>query len=247
MSRPGKSLATGPGNRPAELRRTVLSLCGLCLCLAALTAAFSGLFRVRHVDVVGSNLPVDRIIRASRVYDQNIFRIRSDQVVARLTGVPEVIVDRVETAFPDRVTIRARLRRAMVAWQSRGGLYLVDPQGNLIDRVRSTTLPVITGVSGGGDQPSLGPGIVQAVRYAVQLLPASTGGGIAAFSFDHQSGLSIVGRPGWQAQIGAGDAQTLVQRIATLAAFLRSIGPRVQKLKSVDLRSSTPYAVYTGA
>lgn len=197
--------------------------------------------------MVGSNLPVDRIIRASRVYDQNIFRIRSDQVVARLSGVPEVTVDRVETAFPDRVTIRARLRRAMVAWQSRGGLYLVDPQGNLIDRVRSTTLPVITGVNGGGDQPSLGPGIVQAVRYAVQLLPASTGGGIAAFSFNHQAGLSIVGRPGWQAQIGAGNAQTLVQRIATLAAFLRSIGPRVQKLKSVDLRSSTPYAVYTGA
>jgi len=197
--------------------------------------------------VVGSNLPVDRIIQASQVYDQNIFRIRSDQVVARLSSVTEVTVDRVETSFPDRVMIRARLRRAMVAWQSRGGLYLVDPQGNLIDRVKSTTLPVITGVNGGGDQPSLGPGIVQAVRYAVQLLPAAPGGGIAAFSYDHQAGLSIVGRPGWQAQIGAGDAQTLVQRIATLAAFLRTIGPRAQKLKSVDLRSSTPYAVYTGA
>ncbi len=237
----------GRENEPLKLRRAVLALFGLCLCLMALAAAFSGFFRVRHIDVVGSNLPVDRIIQASRVYDQNIFRIRSDQVVSRLSSVREVAVDQVETSFPDRVTIRARLRRAMVAWQSRGGLYLVDPQGNLIDRVTSTTLPVIIGVNGGGDQPALGPGIVQAVRYAVELLPAAPGGGIAAFSFDHQAGLSIVGRPGWQAQIGAGDAQTLVQRIATLAAFLQKIGPRAQKLKSVDLRSNTPYAVYTGA
>jgi len=237
----------GRENEPLKLRRAVLAVFGLCLCLMALAAAFSGFFRVRHIDVVGSNLPVDRIIQASRVYDQNIFRIRSDQVVSRLSSVREVAVDQVETSFPDRVTIRARLRRAMVAWQSRGGLYLVDPQGNLIDRVTSTTLPVIIGVNGGGDQPALGPGIVQAVRYAVELLPAAPGGGIAAFSFDHQAGLSIVGRPGWQAQIGAGDAQTLVQRIATLAAFLQKIGPRAQKLKSVDLRSNTPYAVYTGA
>jgi len=237
----------GRENEPLKLRRAVLALFGLCLCLMALAAAFSGFFRVRHIDVVGSNLPVDRIIQASRVYDQNIFRIRSDQVVSRLSSVREVAVDQVETSFPDRVTIRARLRRAMVAWQSRSGLYLVDPQGNLIDRVTSTTLPVIIGVNGGGDQPALGPGIVQAVRYAVELLPAAPGGGIAAFSFDHQAGLSIVGRPGWQAQIGAGDAQTLVQRIATLAAFLQKIGPRAQKLKSVDLRSNTPYAVYTGA
>jgi len=244
VSIPGKRPSRGPGKEP--LRHAVLALFGLCLCLVALAAAFSGFFRVRHIDVVGSNLPVDRIVQASQVYDQNIFRIRSDQVVSRLSGVREVTVDRVETSFPDRVTIRARLRRAMVAWQSRGGLYLVDPQGNLIDRVKSTTLPVIVGVNGGGDQPSLGPSIVQAVRYAVALLPATPGGGIATFSFDHQAGLSIVGRPGWQAQIGVGDAQTLVQRIATLAAFLRKIGSRAQKLKSVDLRSSTPYAVYTG-
>lgn len=197
--------------------------------------------------MVGSNLPVDRIIQASRVYDQNIFRIRSDQVVSRLSRVPEVTVERVETSFPDQVTIHARLRRAMVAWQSQGTLYLVDPQGNIIDRVKATTLPVIIGVNGSGDQPSLGPGVVQAVRYAVDLLPAAPGGEIAAFSFDHQAGLSIVGRPGWQAQIGAGDAQTLVQRVATLAAFLRKIGPRAQKLKLIDLRSSTPYAVYIGA
>ncbi len=247
MSIPGKRPARGPGKQPPELRRAILALFGLCLCLVALAAAFSGFFRVRHIDVVGSNLPVDRIIQASRVYDQNIFRIRSDQVVSRLSRVPEVTVERVETSFPDQVTIHARLRRAMVAWQSQGTLYLVDPQGNIIDRVKATTLPVIIGVNGSGDQPSLGPGVVQAVRYAVDLLPAAPGGGIAAFSFDHQAGLSIVGRPGWQAQIGAGDAQTLVQRIATLAAFLRKIGPRAQKLKSVDLRSSTPYAVYIGA
>jgi len=247
VSIPGQRSARDPGNDLLELRPAVLALCGLCLCLVALAAAFSGFFKVRQVIVVGSNLPVDRIIEASRVYGQNIFRIRSDQVVSRLSIVREVTVDRVETSFPDRITIRAHLRRAMVAWQSQGGLYLVDPQGNIIDRVKATTLPVIIGVNAGGDQPSLGPGVVQAVRYAVELLPAATGGSIAAFSFDNQSGLSIVGRPGWQARIGAGDAQTLVQRIATLAAFLQKIGSRAQKLKSIDLRSSTPYAVYTGA
>jgi hypothetical protein len=152
----------------------------------------------------------------------------------------------VETSFPDRVMIRARLRRAMVAWQSRGGLYLVDPQGNLIDRVKSTTLPVITGVNGVVISPRLDPASCRRCatrcnscrRRPVAESPPL----VTIIKPDYPSSVVLDGRPKL--------ALVMLKpwcSVSPRSRPFRTIGPRAQKLKSVDLRSSTPYAVYTGA
>lgn len=236
---------TQPANKPPSARfRFVWPLLALLACIAGLAAAFAGIFTVRQVDVVGKNLPRTAIAQMANVSGHNIFRIRSDAVVSRLSGIPQIVVQQVQTSFPDRVTIYARERIAMAAWrQAGGGLFLVDPDGRIISQVKTTTLPIIQGTAAGS---KLGPGVVAAVRYAVQQLPGEPNGAIAGFRFDRGTGLTITGRSGWTADVGSGSPQTLTNRVATLAGFLNRIRNRPQQLKSVDLRYRSPYATFVG-
>lgn len=233
-----------PG-KPRELDfRFVWPLLALLACAAGLGAAFTGVFTVRQIDIVGHNLPRTTIARVADVSGHNIFRVRSDGVVSRLASIPQIVVQRVQTSFPDRVTIYARERVAMAAWRQAGGnLFLVDPNGRIITQVKTTTLPIIAGTAPGS---KLGAGVVAAVRYAMQQLPNEPNGAIAGFRFDRGTGLTITGRSGWTADVGSGSPQTLTARVATLAGFLARIRNRPQQLKSVDLRYRSPYATFVG-
>jgi hypothetical protein len=206
--------------------------------------AVSGLVKVLEVRVVGANLPAGAIVAASGVVGQNIFTVQSDQVVSRLSSIREIAVRRVEADFPDTVTIYALMRTPLVAWRDGKTLYELDPEGRIIRQVASTSLPVVVGSDTTGP---LGPGVVQAVRYAVVTLPQAPGGAISVLHFDPKNGLSITGRAGWTAVIGRGQAQTLVNRIATLSAVLVKVHPRPDHLVFVDLRYRSPYARFSGA
>lgn len=208
------------------------------LSLGFLLASLTGQFTVRQIQVVGSNLPVSAIDAAAHVEGANIFTVSSDAVVANLQGVQEVAVRRVDVSFPDRVIIYARLRRAMAAWRTGSGLFLLDPEGRIIRSVKTTSLPIISSTEKNG---SLGPGIVEAVREAVVLLPAAPDGAIGSFTYSPQIGLSIVGRSGWNATIGTGSRRTMVNRIATLAAVLARAHRQGSRLSTVDLRYKIPY------
>jgi hypothetical protein len=111
--------------------------------------------------------------------------------------------------------------------------------GRVIDRVARTTLPIIVGA----DRPGgFGPGIVEAVRYAVTALPAAPRGAIATFRYNPGTGLSIDGRAGWHATVGTGGPVELVRRIAVLAAVLQKAPTQSESLVSLDLRYAKPVA-----
>jgi cell division septal protein FtsQ len=201
------------------------------------------MFRVRQVQVVGTHLPVSEIVQAAGVSGRNIFTVRSDAVVEQVSTIPQIVVERVMTTFPDTVSIYARARIPMVGWRpTKGKLFLLDPNGMVIEAVRATTLPVIVGSAPGG---RLGSGVVAAVRFAVEALRRVPNGAIALFRFGPRTGLVIVGRAGWRAELGRGTPQTLVNRVAALEALLRTIGNR--PLLYVDLRYRTPYATFAGS
>jgi cell division septal protein FtsQ len=213
-------------------------------CLGLAAAIYGGMFRVRQVEVVGASLPMGAIVQAAGVEDQNIFTVQTDRVVARLSRVNEIVVRRVETVFPDRIVIYADERVPVATWQSGRRLFEVDAAGVIIRQVAAARLPIIAGV-GSGATP--GPGALQAVRYALQVLPAAPGGAVSSFRFGTGTGLSILGRAGWTAEIGTGPPQTMVARVASLASLLAS--PRVRRghLQYVDLRLPDPYAQLGGA
>jgi hypothetical protein len=202
--------------------------------MAALIASAIGVFTVKKVQVIGTDLPREKIVQASDVVGHNIFRVRADGVIDRLQSVPDIVVEQVETSFPDQVTIHARLREAMVAWQRGNAIFLLDSAGRVIKQVPKTDLPVIVGEDRHG---AFGPGVVQAVRYAVRALPNAPSGAIAGFRVVPASGLTIVGKSGWRAVAGQGSARVLVARVAFLEALLRKLGPRAEQLAIIDVRN----------
>jgi cell division septal protein FtsQ len=228
---------TGSDNR--GVHPVIPSIVALLLCLAAMAAAFAGIFKVRTVEVVGPGLPQARMLAVAGVTGANIFTVRSDAVVARLSTVREIVVTGVETSFPDRVIIHAQMRPSLVAWQTPNGLFVLDLDGRVIDRVVHTTLPIILGSDRSG---GFGPGIVEAVRYAVQALPPAPNGAISTFRYDRKSGLTIQGRAGWHAIVGMGDPVALVRRIAELVAVLQKAPTLSEKLVTLDLRYAKPVA-----
>jgi cell division septal protein FtsQ len=216
----------------------------LLVCAGLLAVAAAGLFRVKHVEVVGAHVPVARIVRTAGVTGQNVFTVRSDQVVARVSRIREIVVERVDTTFPDRVTIYATERTPAVAWLSGTHLYELDANGSMIRKVVTTRLPVIAGPE---PQAPVGQGVVQGVRYAVHALASVPGGSIARFRYDARTGLTIDGSAGWTAAVGSGTPQRVVDRIATLAGLLVSTRNRPGSLQFVDLRLSSVYARFRGA
>jgi hypothetical protein len=227
---------------PIFTRRALSPLLILLVCLAFIAAAFAGVFKVRDVQVVGSGLPASQIIAASQIQGKNIFRVRADGVVANLQSVTTVVVTKVETDFPNKVVIYARMRRPFAAWNRNGHLFVVDPSGTIIEEVTKTTLPIISGPAPGD---SLGPGVVQATRYALSTLPSVPYGRISAFQFGPKHGMTIVGVSGWQAILGRGTPATLDTRIAELATVLHHERARDASLTIIDLRQKEPYARFS--
>jgi cell division septal protein FtsQ len=198
--------------------------------VVALAACVFGLFTVRSVQIVGTNLPTALMVQAAAVSGQNIFSVRSDQVIQRLGSVPSIDVTSVTTDFPDRVVIHATARRPVVIWRSPHGALLVDRYGHVIGPAGSAMLPSIA-------SPQLpGSDGIAAALYATRLLPPEPDGTVAGLVADPRLGLTIRGVSGWRAVLGSGAAQVLVTRVATLQSLLAAIAQHNQRLAYADLR-----------
>jgi len=211
---------------------------GLLACVGMLGAALFGVFRVRHVQVVGTTAPPD-VVQASGVMGANIFTVRSDQVVARLQVLRTLEIDRVETRFPNSVTVYARLRPRMVAWKSGRSLYELDSQGRPVQQVASSSLPEIT-TTDGNSLPS--SSVVQALHFEAPALVRSAHGTVVVYEYASKTGLTVRGSTGWTGEIGNGSAQTLANRLATLSALLDTLRRQGKRLDYADLRYRVPYA-----
>jgi len=230
--RPVSRTTPAPAPRPSAGRsQAPLYTAGaLALSVLALCACLVGVFKVQTIQVVGAGLPAAAMADAAAVSGQNVFTVRSDLVIDRMASLPAVEVTRVETDFPDRVVIYARLREPAIAWQSAHGTLLIDRYGHVLGPATRSTLPLVS-----GPQPP-DSDTITAVKYALRLLPAAPDGAVAGFSLDRSTGLSIHGRSGWQAVLGSGTAQNLVIRIANLQVVLNTVARNGQRLATADMR-----------
>jgi hypothetical protein len=198
-------------------------------------------FRVSHISVIGNNLPVAVIVDTSGAQGRNIFTIRGATIVHSLEQVPNVIVTGVSISLPNTVIIRAAARTPVFAWKERGSLYEVDQYGRLISRVPSSGLPVVrnntTKTFGLGDY--LSPTVTLGVVYAIRTLKHT---GIRSFVLGQNKGIFIYSSQQWRADLGLPSPRELVVRIAMLQSFINKNGNGL--LRSVDLRSRSPFARY---
>jgi hypothetical protein len=198
-------------------------------------------FRVSHISVVGHNLPVGAIADASGAQGRNIFTIRGATIVHSLEQVPDVIVTGVSISLPNTVIVRATERAPVFAWNERGSLFEVDQYGRLISRVRSARLPLVRNYA--TKRYSLGdyisPTVTLGVVYAIRSLKNAR---TTSFDIGQYRGIVIHSSEGWRAVLGLPSPRELVVRIATLQSFINKNRNRL--LRSVDLRSRSPFARY---
>ncbi|HLJ69008.1 MAG TPA: hypothetical protein VKX16_16775 [Chloroflexota bacterium] len=223
-----------PAAHPALLSSAIL-----LLVVGVLTACLTGAFRVERIAVVGAGVPQYRVEQAAGVLGQNVFSVRSDQIVWRVSRLPTVEVTRVDVSFPNTVTVYAHLRQGYALWQNGKTVYVLDQTGRIIGTSPApSALPLIVAV----DSPSPPDfGMMQAVRYADTVLPGDPDGAILPAQLYRQYGLVLTGRSGWHALIGTGTPQNLGARVATLSAALKKIADQGQQLLFVDLRRGQPY------
>lgn len=231
-----------PDSRPI-IQRPLTCYLALALSLMVLFAIFIvPVFRVNRVVVVANSgsIPVARIVEASRAQGQNIFELRSSDILSRVEAVPEVAVTQVDISLPGTVTIHASARRAVLIWTQAKASFAVDNQGRVLYPVQHSQLPRVRAFVRGNVRPGqfLDPSLVLAVTYTHRVLRRA---GLTGYIVGEKRGLILESDRGWSAVLGRPGPRSLVERVATLQSLLGNASTG-RHLTFIDLRYSTPFA-----
>jgi hypothetical protein len=211
-----------------------ISTAALLVALFALPA-----FRVARVTVRGPQSAVGSIESATGIIGDNIFTIRAAAIATAAGRIPNVLVCGVTVSLPNTVSVCARLRRPVLGWKTKGGLFLVDKFGRVIATVDSTSLPVLRDTT--RVPVSLGryvsPWVVLTATTMLRMLPDAR---IKAFTLKQERGLVARSSTRWKAVIGDPESGlTISQRIATLKALIARGEKMGRLLRFADLTGST--------
>lgn len=93
--------------------------------------AASSVFGLRTLEVDGATYTGDAAVQATLglADGANLFRLRTDEAVARLTKLPAVLGAAVEVALPNAVHVRVTERQPIVIWQVGDQRWLIDAGG----------------------------------------------------------------------------------------------------------------------
>ena len=194
------------------------ALLALLVSLAGLYGATSsGAFSMRRLEVSGMTwTSKDAVLAALAIPDgQNLFTLRTGDLVDRLAVLPAIRDASITVALPDAVRVDVAERVALLAWEVDGDRYLVDEDGLLFARLDDLSpaaadeLPVVVDqrVAAGALTvgATLDPVILDAARRLGSLRPADIGTAAGRFdiSLDDQDGFTLKAEPvGWSAVFG---------------------------------------------
>ncbi len=215
----------GPVRRTRRVRRSSAGLTpvrsgALLVLLASLAglygAASSGAFAARSTDINGATWTSRSEVLTTLAIppDQNLFVLRTADLVDRLRQIPAVRAAHVSVSLPDAVEVTVEERKALVAWEVGSHRYLVDGGGFLFGEVvdappAAASLPVVDdrrmssallGVGSTLDAVSL-----DAALRIGSLSPADVGSAAPSLDIriDDTDGFTVRGGPaGWTAVFG---------------------------------------------
>lgn len=240
---PREPVRSGRGRRPLVLFG--VAVLALTVALAGRRLVEAGVFRVESVAVRGAGLTDEAQIRdASGLRGLEIWQVEAGEAAARVEAIPGIKRARIETRWPDRVTIVVEERLPAAVWRGSGGDMVVDDEGVVLE----------AGVMGG--MPAvhqrelvtvLGPG-ERVDRAAVQLalvlgrqLPEATGQRVSRLEYSAAGGLDVVTDRGIRVRLG--DGQDLDYKLAMLHGIAEQAKKERLAVNEVDLRHGAQAAV----
>ncbi len=228
-SRPAarRSLPTGPqGRRVRPVRRASAGLsrvrAGAALVALAAAAAIYGVasssaFQYATLRVLGADYTDVTAVEASlaEIRGENLFRIETSPLEARLGELPTVDRARVAVELPDTLAVTLEERTPILVWKVGDRRYLVDHDGALfaqlgekappeaaalpvVDDERSASVGLLVG-------QSLDPVDLDAATRLASLRPADIGSAAEGLtlSLTDENGFLVKSRPaGWTAVFG---------------------------------------------
>jgi cell division septal protein FtsQ len=212
---------------------------GVLLLLASLTLIFglftNAKFLVTHVSVRGTELvSTSEIERVADIEFRNIFQLNTDILEARLREEFGCI-DQVSIScrLPDQVYITVQEHEALVVWESMGGMWWIDDQGQVLGRAHDPGDKAVIHDRQGlvSDPKDYIVGLSwEMVAGLVRALPAAR-----SFDYTQAHGLVLhVTAAGWPVYLGhEGRGETKVMLLQAIADRLTRDGVNVAH---IDLR-----------
>ncbi len=198
----------------------------------------SPVFAVSHVEVKGlQHLNEESVLDRVSLTGQNLLNIPTAQIQQTLQEDPWVRRVEVQRQLPNKVTLNVEERSPVAIWEGKGGRFIIDRDGMLIEPApKSGPLPVLlemngplrqTGGRGDGDAAELAAKLVES-------LPGAIGQKAKSFEYQANGGLVVETDKGRRARFG--DGADFEYKLAVWKALLAKGAVDKLNVGHVDLR-----------
>ncbi len=214
----------------------------------------SGTFTVRAVDTprLGKKETAEVLARCECI-DKSIFTLQADVIKRRLSGIPALIVDRVETSLPNHVRVIAHYKVRVAIWRTPEAAYAVSSDGQVLQVWKKPfpksawkSLPVFDEgydtVIRKGHRLLVGEHVgVEALQMARSLksrTPPDLRPLVKGYTYKPFTGEIVVGKTNWWALFGMDRSNNLDFRMAALLGALSHRPPFLAPGQCIDLREA---------
>lgn len=211
----GESAPPPPTARKRSgLRTAVVSLL-LLLCLSILLN--ESVFRIHHVAVVGLETVSweDAVHAAELDKSVNYFSVNEEKIRAGINANKDLVFEKLEKQFPDRLVIYVRERTPCAYLQVMGNTYKIDDEGMVLERLPGTVQPA-------GDLITV-TGFSRANVRVGQMLSAQSSDSLEAYT-QLMREIKMQGITGQVAELNLADPDSLY--LITVDGYTASLGDR---------------------
>ena len=198
----------------------------------------SPVFQVQAVTVQGLSHRTEReILERVSLAGQNVLTLPVAQIQSTLAEDPWLRSVEVQRQLPNRVTLHVQERKPAAVWDGKGGRYLADADGTLLDPAPAKSdLPIVKDIDGPvyipGDR--LGSDAAELAAKLVVALPQVIGQRAKSFEYLSNGGMVVEMDKGKRARLG--DGTDFDYKLAVWKALLNRGDTEKLVVGHVDLR-----------
>ncbi|HHB91393.1 MAG TPA: FtsQ-type POTRA domain-containing protein [Anaerolineae bacterium] len=198
-------------------------------------------FTIETPTVLGNSyVDTAEVIRYADVERANIFLVHDDEIVRRLSLLPQVKEARVRLGLPNRLVIEVSERQPSLNYVRTGETFWVDEEGHLFPANEfRVDLPVLLDDDGTAspDGKHIDAALSQAVLFLAATMPE-----IAEFYYRSDYGLYFISPEKWRVYLG--DAENMEGKLRKWEQIRRQLLQERRAVEIVDLRFDNVYVTY---